>query len=225
MAAIVATLAVSLLAVAFLLGREWGRAGAPSAPPAAGPAVIVPPPPASVAAPDRVPPIEWTPPPVEAAPAPAKDTPVEERRTEAPPSSASADTRRRDEVSRYFLETESLQSQGKYWSDPQELAKALVEQAGKGDTSGFDRLIEANRRVHAELERMSVPDPCAEHHRLTLALMEEGVTLVTKVRDASVSGNAQGLELFTTAGHDIEARTRQVDDLAAEIKRRFGIAP
>lgn len=159
----------------------------------------------------------WTPPLQPTAPA--------QPAAQEPPPPAAPDTAVRDEVARYFEQVESIQSQGKYWSDPQALAKALMDQAGKGDSSGFDKLLETNRRVRDELRGLQVPAPCAEHHRLTLALVEDGMSLLSQVRDSAMNPTQDmgALNAYATGGRELEARAKEVDALAARIKQQFGI--
>lgn len=233
-------LLVSLAALAFLVGRQSAHKEPPSPPPAVAAAAPVP-----AEAPDEgaatvEPPSPVETPAVEIAPIEPGETPEAGGWTlpqptatlatpppEAAPSAPAPtpDTSFRDEVARYFEEAESIQSRAKYWSDPQALAKALMDQAGKGDSSGFDKLIDANRRVRDELRGLHVPAPCAEHHRLTQGLVEEGLSLLEGVRGSALnpSQDTSALNAFATAGRELEARAKEVDALGARIKQQFGI--
>lgn len=143
----------------------------------------------------------------------------------APTPSPTPDNSLRDVVARYFQDLESIESRSKYWNDPQALAKAVMDQAGKADPSGFDKLIEANRRVRDDVRALRVPAPCAEHSRLTLALVEEGLSLLERVRTSAMnpSEDMGALSAFATAGQDLETRAKDVDALAKRIKEQFGL--
>jgi hypothetical protein len=141
----------------------------------------------------------------------------------APAVAAPADAVERDSVSRYFRDVESIQQRGKYWNDPQALARSLVDQAAKGDGSGFDELLASNRRVRDDLAGVSVPAPCSEHHRVSVALIEESLGLLAQLKGSTLSHDERALTALATAAKSIEARAREADALAQAIKRRFGL--
>lgn len=206
-------LAAAFLALVGVLSFLVGRGSARKEPPSPAPTM-------AAAMPSEPPATDtWTPPPPAEtlAPLPPGDP--------APTPSPTPDSSLREDVGRYFQDIESIESRGKYWKDPQALAKALMDQAGKGDSSGFDRLIEANRRVRDDVRRLIVPAPCAEHSRLTLALVEEGLSLLERVRSGAMnpSEDMGALGAFATAGQDLETRAKDVDALATRIKEQFGI--
>lgn len=128
----------------------------------------------------------------------------------------------REEVARYFQETESIQARAKYWSDPQSLAKTILEQAAGGNSGGFDELVRAQKNARTELERLAVPPACAEHHRRSLAVMGEGVALLERVQGAVSSGDLAGLDGLAGASRDLEREAREIDALGRSIKQRYG---
>jgi hypothetical protein len=129
----------------------------------------------------------------------------------------------RDDVASYFREVEAIQSQAKSWSDPEALAQKLLEQAAKGDASGFDGLAAANQKVRDGLRALSVPEPCREHHRLTLTLLDESIAMLDRVKGQMNGADAGSLTAMATEGHELERKAKIVDAMAAEIKRRFGL--
>ena len=135
--------------------------------------------------------------------------------TPPPPLEEAAE---RDAVSRYLEEIEALQEQGKYWSDPQVLGRTVIDEALNADPSGFDRLIAANQDVRDSVARMNVPAPCAEHHSLTVALLDEGLSLLRDTRTQALSEDGTGLELMASKGMGIEAKARRVDARAGELE-------
>jgi hypothetical protein len=208
--ALLAALVLCVAALAFFLGRE-SRAVAPAA---AAPQQVLPAPhgAAAVAVPPDAPVADA---PVAAAPVAAAP--------EGSPSAPVADTRLRDDVARYFREVESIEASAKYWNDPMSLANSLLEQAASGDASGLERLIAAQQGAAQRLRRVSVPAPCAEHHRLTVSLLDSAAALLQRLQGASTNASGAGLGALVGEGHDIEQRAKQVDTLAAEIKKRYGI--
>jgi hypothetical protein len=213
-----------VLGVTFLIGRESVRNPRP-APPAANdvrsPGVMAPGPlgaPHTEASSPALPLTEAPPPPLGAGPS---ETPAS---TIAASSAVAAPhDRLRDEVASYFRDVEAIQSQAKSWSDPEALAQKLLEQAGRGDMSGFDGLAAANQKVRDSLSAMSVPEPCREHHRLTVGLLDESIAMLDRVKGQMGGGDLASLSAMAAQGHDLEQKAKRVDALAAEIKRRFGL--
>jgi hypothetical protein len=211
-------LALVLLLAGFLLGR---RSSSPApTPPTTNPAVT------QAAEPPTVSSIE-----------PAADAPTEEvtptpeplpgtlpalvMPTVAPTTApATPDTRGQEEIERYFEEADAIEARARYWSDPQALAKTILEQAGSGSTAGFDELIGAQRGARDELARLSVPAACTEHHRRSLAVMAEGLGLLERVRNALGSGDLGGLDGLQEQARALEREARAIDELAKSLRRR-----
>lgn len=230
--AILAALAISVVALAFLLGREstGGRtAGTSPTPPAvATPTVALAqaPTPAATPTPEMADPFfesEPNPPSATVSPqagvAPTAPTPT----TPTAPVAPGPDTAARDAVARYFQEVEAIQSGGKYWSDPEALARTLIEEGAKGDASGFDNLLGAQQRVLEQLAQVAAPAPCQEHHRRSVALLEEAITTLTQTKENIQGGDTEALNALTGLGHDLESKAKDVDTLAAQIKKQHGI--
>jgi hypothetical protein len=225
--ALAAALAISVLAVAFLVGRESGRIQpAPPVPPVVmvttPPAAAVPPPP-GIDLPPTVAPYGAPGAPVEASvPATSVAAPFTPPATYASPAPSSHDTLR-DAVAAYFRNVDTIQSRAKSWNDPEALARTLLEQGSRGDTSGFDGLAAANRKVRDDLRALDVPEPCREHHRATLALVEESVSMLERVKSQLQGSDTSSLTAIAGSGQDLERKAKDVDAQAAEIKRRFGL--
>jgi hypothetical protein len=220
-----AALAVALLAIAFLLGRESRRANPAVVAPTAGPTAEPPllsPTGVPAAAPDTVPPTPIAVMSEEGAPSPSA----------VPPAAAPAPVETlpatedpvRAEVARYFAEVEALQQASKGWSgDPNAAAQQILRQATSGDMSGFKSLADANRRLAEQLRAVSVPEPCALHHQRTLEVLDAATGLVDKMPAAVQSGDVAALGAVTTQGQDLERRTREVDALGLAVKKRYGL--
>jgi len=127
------------------------------------------------------------------------------------------------EVAAYFVQIEAYEQQAKYWGNPQEFAMALIGQGAKGDTSGFEQLIETHRNAQEQIESMTVPLPCQEHHRRTLALLSQALRLLEDLQRGVVSGSVGGLAALSGNARQLEAQAREVDALAADLKSRFGL--
>jgi hypothetical protein len=205
----------------FLHGRQSASVGTPSASATAPGA----PPPSAAAAPDTL-----APPPTFAggfsAPTAAPGAPVAtfptltSAVTSPAPGISEAE---RASVRRYFEESETIQARAKYWNDPQELAKGLLEQAGKGNPDAFKELLDAQRKARDELAGLSVPAACAEHHRRSLEALAGGMALLEKLQGAIAKGSMEGLDQFPTVGRQLEAEARAIDELGKEIRQKYGV--
>lgn len=227
--ALAATAAAGIVVVTFLVGREFGRGSQPAS--ATSPTTL------TVAGAEEAPPGATATPNADASvPTAAPAAPAIEGGAlafpqlavptgVASPSAAPVPLdAMRYEVASYFREVEMIQSEGKSWGDPQALAQTLLAQAGKGDVSGFDSLAAANRKVRDALRAVAVPEPCREHHRMTVALLDESIGMLDRVKGLiSGAADAGSLAAMPAEGQALERNAKQVDAMAAEIKRRFGI--
>ena len=206
-------LALAILFAGFLLGRR-------SSPPAS-PAPASEPVPAEEA---PAVPAERTP-----EPAPAFETPATAAPAEAPPdtmpaislpSSSPAPAAASTDVARYFEEADAIEARAKFWSDPQALAKTILEQASSGNTGAFDDLIRSQTTARDELARMTVPAECAEHHRRTLAAMTEGIGLLERVRTALGSSDLAALDGIQESARELEREAKAIDELGRKLRAR-----
>jgi hypothetical protein len=234
LALLAAGLIVALLVVAYLVGRESGRRATEAArvdPPVAAPvggetselAFGHKTPPATVpqdgVRPNPVQPVApWAPgeDPLDAGQQTPGWTDVA-----APPAAADPQAAA---VAVYFAELEGFERQAKYWSNPQELAMTLIGQGAQGDTSGFDKLLETHRAAERQIESMTVPFPCQEHHRRTLGVLRQALELLQKLQGGVASGDLDGLLSLSGESRQLEAETREIDALAVQLKRRYGLA-
>lgn len=160
---------------------------------------------------------------------PARESPPAAPRPSAPtegPSANAASTPHdavRDEVANYFREVETIQGQARSWGDPEAFAQKLLEQAGNGDVSGFDALAVANQKVRDRLRAIAVPEPCREHHRSTLAVLDESIAMLQRVKGLIGRADAGALAAMPAEARELERKTKDVDAMAAEIKRRYGL--
>lgn len=220
--ALVAALAVAMLLAVFLLGRQSMRTPVAETPATVAPAVGTAPVPASA---ETLPPAAPASMPggFAAAPAPSGFPSLPPAGgVAALPSAGPVTPQERSDVARYFQETESIQARAKYWSDPQALAKTLIEQMASGRTEAFDELLTAQRGARDALARLSVPAPCAEHHRRSLDAMNGGLALLEKLQGTIASGDLGSLESLPTAGRDLEREAREIDELGRQIRQRYG---
>ena len=129
----------------------------------------------------------------------------------------------RREVAEYFRRMDAAQGAAKTWSDPTALAQEVLGQAMNGDSAGFDKLVAANAAARDGVRAITPPAPCAEHHRLTLALLDEAVVIVARLRDGVAAGDASAITAVATSSSAVEGRARAVDLMAASLKKQYGL--
>ena len=129
----------------------------------------------------------------------------------------------RDDVAKYFREVDAIQGQAKSLGDPETLARNLLEQGARGDVSGLEGIAASNRKVRDGLRAIAVPEPCREHHRLTMALLDQSVVMLEHVKGQLNGSDDSSLAALPAEGRDLEQKAKEADALAAEIKRRFGL--
>ena len=143
----------------------------------------------------------------------------------APPEAAMAPPALRREVAEYFRRMDATQSAAKTWSDPTALAQEVLAQAMRGDSGGFDKLIAASAAARDGVRTMTVPSPCGEHHRLTLALLDDAVVILTRLREGVAAGDPSAVAGIASSGSALEERARAVDLLGASLRSQYGVAP
>ena len=217
-------LLATLLVVAFLLGREAGRA--------------------ETAAPDQL--AEASLAPVEPAPArraaprPRPEPPPRPRRNdpEPPPPSRSAtpppptpapvapvtptiDPRERAAVARYFEEFDEIAGSNVGAGDAETMAMALLSQATGGDWSQFDELGDSQRAALQRLRGLQVPPVCRDYHQQMITLLEAGAALLDEVRQGVQSGNLGALSTLTRTSQRLQADAEAARRLADGIRQRY----
>ena len=131
----------------------------------------------------------------------------------------------RRDVAEYFRRMDATEGAAKTWSDPNALAQEVLGQAMRGDTGGFDNLVTASARARDGVRAITPPAPCAEHHRLTLALLDEAVVILSKLRDGVAAGDPTAVAAIASSGSALEGRARAVDTLAASLRAQYGVPP
>jgi hypothetical protein len=216
-ALMIGALVAAVLVIAFLFGRASVRAPAPAS---TAPAP-------SVQSPSHGVENTWP----EAISAPSVPSPSPGGSNAWPPAPSApavsantlTDAALGEAVARYFGEMEAIERQAKGRNDPQELAQRILSQATADDSSGFDELIRTSESLQRQISALIPPPPCQEHHQKTLAVIGESSAMLRRLRDAVLNRDMSALALFGSEGQVLEQRTREVDALAASIKRRYGL--
>ena len=226
-------LLATLLAVAFLLGREAGRAEtaadlvaeAPPAPVEPTPARRAAPrprprpdPPSRPSRPSRPPRNDPEPAPPSGPTTPPPPTPAP---GPAAPAEPAADLRERAAVARYFEEFDEIAGSNADAGNPDAMAMALLSQATGGDWSQFDELGDNQRVMLRQLRGLRVPPVCREYHQRMITLLEASAALLDDVRQGVQSGNLGALSTLTTTAQRLQTDAEAASRLAAAIRQRY----
>lgn len=237
LAGLVAVAALSLLAVAFLLGRASGSSNAPAAAPPAGgvpssgpvtrpaePQTL----PAAALAPAAPPNGEPASPP--GAPFPASTLPTSDvpqlLPTAPPPATAAraAAEPERAAVAAYLDAVDRIQPAqigGTAESAANELAAALA----KGDTSGLDAMIRDSEAAKAKLAAIVPPASCAAHYRESAASLDDGLAMLRALKAAVESPDPVAtLAGVGTRATELRSRADALQREDAALRQRYGLA-
>ena len=212
---LVGVCAVSVLAVAFLLGRATARVpqGAPTGGNATGPAQGQ----GMLSAP-RAPSTEL-PEAGEASDQPLASGPAAgtEPAAGGVPDAAA--------VAAYFRQMDAIGAEAKAGQDPQSLARTVLDQALSGNMGGIEGLIATQRALEVRLQQIQPPPSCSEYHRRSVRLFARAIALLERVRDATAGAGGPDLASVAVEGRAIEEEARAVDGLANDLRRAAGLAP
>jgi hypothetical protein len=213
-----AGLALSLLLIAFLLGRESARPPSlPLPPPSTKPTLAAPTPPA--ATPPEASPSPFAtatpPPPVPAPPSPPPSpspSPSPEPRDLAPDKQA---------IARYFREVDQLQNVDV--DNPEAAASSLINGASNGDTSGLRALVKQARDAEAKAAALTPPAPCAQYHRQLLRVMTQSREMLQQLERGIAGGDVEALPALLGQANAMKSQAEALAHEERAIKSRFGL--
>lgn len=222
--ALASALGLSLLTIAFLLGRLSAQTAALSLAPSA-PNPKAPHSSASTAraesptrslesaspAPDPATPLR---PPMGTGPAVQAFAP-------APIATAMEASPERQRVASYFAEVDGLEDMGA--GDPQAFASSMMQSLSSGDFTEFDKLLEKARGQKQRLLAIVPPPACAEHHRLARTLSADSVAMLERLKAALMKGDSMALMSIASDGKALESQANQLKAMGETIKRQAGV--
>lgn len=231
--ALVGSLSVSMLALAFLLGRMSAHAP-PPATSGSGPELAVAPPPrmegtAAVPLTAPQPPptrtLEVSTPPTEAAPSapapsapsPAAASPVKEPPPPPKPKLPPVDAAK---IRKYLAEVEAVTAGTEDLGNPSTFATDLLNQSMLGDTSGIDTLLAQARQGQAALSEIHPPPSCKEHYQLLSAQMKASVNMLQQLKKALQTSDTSGLAALAGQGSAMQSQAQRLVRLTQELKEK-----
>ena len=217
-------LGLSLLIIAFLLGRLSAKPEIVTlATPASDSPVSASAVPAAPASPS--PSIEAVPPVVESATpftlptgssAPVQEIPL----IPSASARAMATSPERQQVAGYFAEVDRLEDMGA--GDPQAFASSMMQSLSSGDFSEFDKLLQKAKAQRQRLLAIVPPPACAEHHRLARTLSADSVAMLERLKAALMKGDSMALMGIASDGKTLETQANQLKAMGETIKRQTG---
>ncbi len=128
----------------------------------------------------------------------------------------------RPAVQAYFAALDALQAQG-LGSDPQGLAQEVAQGLGKGDPASLDRVLKETERLRHNVSQLQVPPPCATHHQACLAGLDDSLRLLRGLRGAGATADAAGLQQLLGSAQAMQARAQQLKQEDAALRARYGV--
>jgi hypothetical protein len=127
-------------------------------------------------------------------------------------------------VAAYFAQMDALSAEAKASQDPQTVARTILDQAISGNMSGIDELIAKQRTLAVRLSQVQPPPACREHHERSVRLFARAIALLEKTRDA-IGGQPADIAGAAVEGRAIEAEAKVLDALANDLRRSAGLPP
>jgi hypothetical protein len=215
-AGLAAALAVSLLVIAFLMGRMTGTRSVPTA---QAPVIVQPetphdsvssaaePPPVAAQRNDQlVEPLREPLPPIRQEPAAIREQPA---LSHAPVDAA---------IAAYFAKIDAIHVAGT--GDPMTVAQGILGGIQSGDTSGIDSLVDSAKIALAQATSVQPPPSCAEYHRRLLSVLSEAAAGMVQMREAIVKSD---LTAVTALAPQMQATQQKIEDLDRMRKQLLGL--
>jgi hypothetical protein len=228
---VVAVAGLSLLGLAFLLGRA-SRSGSPSEQPpgrefprgvarssAPGPRApdqpTVPPPPSDLSMTE---PAE-----ARAAPGPAPSSPVPAGVPTGGERGSAGSGSERAAVAAYLDAVDHIQP-GKMSGDAESVAAEMAGALARGDTSGLDRMIRETEAAKESLAALTPPAACAAHQRESLASLDDALGMLRSMKSALESPDpASALASVTTQATALRSRSEALQKEELALRQRYGL--
>lgn len=135
-----------------------------------------------------------------------------------PPAAKPADV---EGMRRYFQQLDAAMAGSAAISDPNAFATQLLQQSLQGDTSGFDALLDSAQEALRTVQAIKAPPSCAEHHKLTVGQLREGVDLLSKVRNATASMDTTSLSNLSLEGKGLQADAMRLQELDRTLRAQI----
>jgi|GEM_PF-2328563 len=120
-------------------------------------------------------------------------------------------------VSAYFRELDLIRS-NEGAGDPNVFAMGLIKAGLGGATSGFDQLIEDTKRMEQEMRQIRPPQSCEQYHQASLEALAEGRELLEELKTAITKQDIEGLGAMARRAGELQAKAQSIDEMRAKIE-------
>jgi hypothetical protein len=125
-------------------------------------------------------------------------------------------------VQAYFQALDRI-APGQLGGDPRALAQEMVAGLGRGDASGFDRLVAQAEEARAKVAALAVPASCAAFHQESLALLDENLALLKHLKGALEGREgASALGSMLARAQALQARSEALERADQALRTRYG---
>ncbi|MCW5802686.1 MAG: hypothetical protein KIT31_09880, partial [Deltaproteobacteria bacterium] len=138
------------------------------------------------------------------------------------PSPAPAQPSSADAIRSYFIAVAGLQTYA-MTGDSTEVAQSVLAAAAGGDTSGFDRIVDAARQGAEKARALQPPPECAAYHEKLVSLLSDGVRMMTTLKSAIARSDAGALTSIASQGTALQSRAQALAAEEKAIKSRAGV--
>jgi hypothetical protein len=120
----------------------------------------------------------------------------------------------------YFAKIDEAMRNTTSMGDSNQFATEILQQALNGNTEGFDNLLETSKATQLAVLKIQAPPPCKEHHRLLNAQLEKSISLLNRVKNATVSFDSAALTSLAGEGRGMQAEADRFKALDERLRQR-----
>lgn len=128
----------------------------------------------------------------------------------------------RSAVAAYFRALDQIQPE-QFSGDAQSMAQEMAAAMAKGDTSGLDKLLKQAQATKGRLTSISVPPPCAHHHRESLNSLEDGLSLLQSIKQALGNSDPGALMSMATQATAMKKRAEALQGEEQRLREFYGV--
>ena len=108
--------------------------------------------------------------------------------------------------------------------DAEGVAGGIASALANGDTSGLDRMIRDTETAKARLAAVATPPPCAVHHRESLGSLDDAQEVLRSLKAAMESSDAAGaLATVSARGNALRSRAEALKKEEGTLRERYGL--
>ncbi len=123
-------------------------------------------------------------------------------------------------MKRYFDEVDILAASAGGSGDVNQFAAGVLGQdPTKG--GGVSDLASSQRHVRDAIAQIAAPAPCKDHQRQTLALMDDGSTMLDELTRAIAANDQARMVTIASRARTLQERARAIAQLAADVKEKY----